>query len=421
MAITKEQIVALINAKIAGQGSAVDVGGALPAILKGLADMGISSDMAETEQMQARKDLGLYYEETTTGEKTASYTDEQEEPSGLWKISDDTPSKDDVVGVSVGGGDPTLANYELVDIDGGYVITLLNIDPKFQIIFEETGGKTPGIYCTSSGKLASLVYNGEITVVSKVPEKYLPIAWNQLVIEGTKIAEVTIGEETTNVFAPEGGGALPWLEINDFLPNTGSNQNISSFISQADYEKLVDGEYAGIHIIGNTSIMSQRDDEYLYCISSRLTMANNTKSVFLARCGYIPNVLSGDKNALYIFTIFGNSVESVTITSPRVYIGDDLNNFSRSLTITILPTAGTGPAMSLALATGFSYGTSFDPSNISGISYTDGSGNKYLSPVKIENPSNGNTKYSFDMAGNHYEIVFNVGDDEATVTVTPLS
>lgn len=39
MALTKEQIVALINAKIAGQGSAVDVGGALPAILKGIIDV----------------------------------------------------------------------------------------------------------------------------------------------------------------------------------------------------------------------------------------------------------------------------------------------------------------------------------------------------------------------------------------------
>ena len=37
--MTKKEIIDLINAKIAGQGSAVDVGGALPAILKGLADL----------------------------------------------------------------------------------------------------------------------------------------------------------------------------------------------------------------------------------------------------------------------------------------------------------------------------------------------------------------------------------------------
>lgn len=35
--MTQNEIVALINAKIAGQGSAVDIGGALPAILSALA------------------------------------------------------------------------------------------------------------------------------------------------------------------------------------------------------------------------------------------------------------------------------------------------------------------------------------------------------------------------------------------------
>lgn len=37
--MTKEQIQALINAKIAGQGSAVDVGGALPSILSEILDL----------------------------------------------------------------------------------------------------------------------------------------------------------------------------------------------------------------------------------------------------------------------------------------------------------------------------------------------------------------------------------------------
>lgn len=37
--MTKEQIQALIDAKIAGQGSAVDVGGALPAILSAILDL----------------------------------------------------------------------------------------------------------------------------------------------------------------------------------------------------------------------------------------------------------------------------------------------------------------------------------------------------------------------------------------------
>lgn len=42
--ITKDEIVALISAKIAGQGSAVDVGGALPTILNGIVEI-LSSDV----------------------------------------------------------------------------------------------------------------------------------------------------------------------------------------------------------------------------------------------------------------------------------------------------------------------------------------------------------------------------------------
>lgn len=37
--MTKEQIQALIDAKIAGQGSAIDIGGALPAILGGILEL----------------------------------------------------------------------------------------------------------------------------------------------------------------------------------------------------------------------------------------------------------------------------------------------------------------------------------------------------------------------------------------------
>ena len=40
--MTKEEIKALVNAKIAGQGSAVDVGSALPAILNGILELAAS-------------------------------------------------------------------------------------------------------------------------------------------------------------------------------------------------------------------------------------------------------------------------------------------------------------------------------------------------------------------------------------------
>lgn len=41
--MTKEQIQALIDAKIAGQGSAIDIGGALPAILGGILELATQS------------------------------------------------------------------------------------------------------------------------------------------------------------------------------------------------------------------------------------------------------------------------------------------------------------------------------------------------------------------------------------------
>lgn len=45
--MTKEQLLALIDAKIAGQGSAVDAGGALPAILSALAGAAAPIEVAD--------------------------------------------------------------------------------------------------------------------------------------------------------------------------------------------------------------------------------------------------------------------------------------------------------------------------------------------------------------------------------------
>ncbi len=56
--MTKQEIEALINAKIAGQGSAVDVGGALPQVLKAILDMAaggenVQSDWAQSDSTKA--------------------------------------------------------------------------------------------------------------------------------------------------------------------------------------------------------------------------------------------------------------------------------------------------------------------------------------------------------------------------------
>lgn len=49
--MTKEQIQALIDAKIAGQGSAVDIGGALPAILSALAGAAAPIEVADVSKL----------------------------------------------------------------------------------------------------------------------------------------------------------------------------------------------------------------------------------------------------------------------------------------------------------------------------------------------------------------------------------
>lgn len=69
MAITKEQIIALIDAKIAGQGSAVDVGGALPAILKGITDL-IPESVGDSVAWEQIVTEGTKIAEVTIGEET---------------------------------------------------------------------------------------------------------------------------------------------------------------------------------------------------------------------------------------------------------------------------------------------------------------------------------------------------------------
>lgn len=92
--MTKEEVKALIKAKIEGQGSAIDAASVLPAILNGILDLidgggGGTSDavqyipqeLTESQQMQARKNQGLYYKE---GETVSSL---------IW---DGVPSEDDI-------------------------------------------------------------------------------------------------------------------------------------------------------------------------------------------------------------------------------------------------------------------------------------------------------------------------------------
>ena len=57
--MTKEQLLALIDAKIAGQGSAVDAGGALPAILSALAAASAPIEVSDITKLTAEQLDGL--------------------------------------------------------------------------------------------------------------------------------------------------------------------------------------------------------------------------------------------------------------------------------------------------------------------------------------------------------------------------
>ena len=312
--MTKEQIAALIAAKIAGQGSMVDIGGALPEILTALAENGISTDMTVAEQMQARKNLGLYYEETTTGEKTVQYTDEvhtDTAPANYAKISDDTPSKDDII--SIGSlGEPV----QFSDKDDGFECYIEGAPShtSYYIVLDDSLGHTPGIYYSPNGveyaSMVVLTYIGTVTTISKVPSRYLPIAWNQLVTEGTKIAEVTIGEETTNVFAPEGGGGLETVVLLQIPTTEQYNVDITEYMSLADFQKVVNFE--SIVAVYNSN------QSFLITVEKELDFFENVicRLYFIDKNGNVPFWFYYDGISTYTINVNDNSTKAVITQLP---------------------------------------------------------------------------------------------------------
>lgn len=163
---------------------------------------GISPDMSETEQMQARKDLGLYYEESGIGEKTAKYNGESGSQTvlGCAKISEDTPDITDIVDVIVGG---SSTEYQVTEQDDGYVLGVQYFS-FFRIVLNDSVGNEPGIYVFTSAEITlhqELVYNGQTTVVSKVPEKYLPSSGPVVVSDITNLSsDVLLKAKAGDVF-----------------------------------------------------------------------------------------------------------------------------------------------------------------------------------------------------------------------------
>jgi len=184
---------------------------------------GISSDMTEEQKMEVRKNLGLYYEETSVVEKTAKYINEPESAlTGYAKVSDDTPAKDDILFVLFMGDEE---EFTTTDTEDGF---LVNSPTSYavgvvRVVLNNSQGNEPGIYATISYDQYGVVYNGPVTTIHKIDAKFLP--------------------------EQEGRSSLPWLDVTSLPSTDGDEVNISSNISQSDYNDLLDGKYVGIHIL----------------------------------------------------------------------------------------------------------------------------------------------------------------------------
>ena len=251
---TKEEIQSLIDGKIKGQGSAVDVGGALPDILSELNEIANdavgpnSTDLDEETQMQVRKNLGLYYEEESTQkiEFDADGTFKKapgEGPSstvGMYLSSDVTPAKDDLIAYNDSlSGEILVADVLVVDGLNGYGVYRSESDVEggyadvFVALADNAGfggysGLSKGVWLCNMGgdrKIEWLEYTG--TTVSKVPAKYLPDAPEPDEVEGnptvpggtspTPLENLRINDDYFSI--PQGGGGTTPILATD-LPST---------------------------------------------------------------------------------------------------------------------------------------------------------------------------------------------------------
>lgn len=371
-------------------------------------DSGIKPDMTEEEQMQVRKDLGLYYEETTTEEKEARYRNQSESLTlqGFAKISDDIPGKDDIIAIEYDGDD--FSNFVTGDIPykDGYLISL-DGDVFFIVVKSKSVGSNPGIYINFDyhAETVSLKYYGPVTTVSKVPERFLPVAWNQLVTEGTKIAEVTIGEKTTEVFAPEGGGASVLELIAPLAIGYNVDVETAYGISAESIKDIFDGKVVALHY--SNTLLNER---VVYILKSAYVNGSNGKAVFVDKDGKT-------------YTISGSYNNTIKI----IYLGN--STAAGPIELTELPTASMTTTAELE-AIGLDYQMIYDASlgRKTGISYVQGSSSnehRYFFPLTAEYQTSGGQSVwtlEFDFDGNHYKIVVSyVVMFEVTVTVTPLT
>ena len=198
--MTSQEVRALIDAKIKGQGTNVDAGSVLPAILNGILDLidsgggGGTSDavqyitqiLTEPQQMQARKNQGLYYSEGGGEDVTLTWdgdTTGLETIAELYKVSEDAPSASEVKSVSMiqnGAGqtyEVGVAPAQIVEFDGGYAIgSLACLVITADEVSVQGTTYTKGVwfvYGNENNRTSQLVY-GQTETVHQIPEKYIP-------------------------------------------------------------------------------------------------------------------------------------------------------------------------------------------------------------------------------------------------------
>ena len=194
-------------------------------------------NMSYDEKMQIRKNLGLYCEDTQIGEKSAEYAGSTLVDPNYALCSTDSPQKSDLIKVVVGPKGQQGTEYQMddsyvhiFDASYGYGIDFGNAYsedyPYIKVVTVDNYTLSPGIYMNGMSELtrtAILYYNYPETVVNKIPEKYLP---------------------------EQGSAELPWLNF-PLFPLSNGIQDASPYISQEDWEKLINGKYTGIYVPEN--------------------------------------------------------------------------------------------------------------------------------------------------------------------------
>lgn len=261
--MTSQEVRALIDAKIKGQGTNVDAGSVLPAILNGILDLidsgggGGTSDavqyipqeLTSPQQMQARKNQGLYYSEGG-GDFTINWdgdTTGLETIAELYKVSEDAPLASEVKSVSLiqNGVEQTyevgVSPAQIVEVEGGYAIgSLACLVITADEVSVQGTTYTKGVwfvYGDANNRTSQLVY-GQTETIHQIPAKYIPSMGAPAVKmtvpsigdrEFTNIGFIVLNQYATSrqVEVSVDGGTIESMEVLNFTDPTSPTSDVS--------------------------------------------------------------------------------------------------------------------------------------------------------------------------------------------------